>query len=105
MSIKKLSMKQAKEKLDVDKDIILIDIRTHEEYDTGHIPGCIHIPLQELEMRIGDVAPHLDQVIYYYCRSGVRTLTAGAILDYMGYTNLYDIGGIIDWPYSIETDK
>ena len=52
-------------------------------------------------MRIDEVAPRLDQEIYYYCRSGVRTLTASAILESMGYTKLYDIGGIINWPYEI----
>lgn len=102
MSIYKLNMQEAKANLDANKDIILIDIRSQAEYDEGHIPGCIHIPLPELEMRIEEVAPDLEQTIYYYCRSGVRTLTAGAILEHMGYTNLYDIGGIINWPYEIE---
>lgn len=102
MSVNKLNMQEAKANLDADKDIILIDIRTKAEYDEGHIPGSIHIPLPELEMRIEEEAPDLDQTIYFYCRSGVRTLTAGAILEYLGYTNLYDIGGIINWPYEIE---
>lgn len=102
MSIKKITMHEAKVNLEQDKSIILIDIRTQAEYDEGHIPGCIHIPLAELEMRIDEVADSLDQTIYYYCRSGVRTITAGAILEDMGYTCLYDLGGIINWPYSIE---
>lgn len=102
MSVNKLNMQEAKANLDADKDIVLIDIRSKAEYDEGHIPGSIHIPLPELEMRIEEEAPDLDQTIYFYCRSGVRTLTAGAILEHLGYTNLYDIGGIINWPYEVE---
>nr|WP_302598838.1 rhodanese-like domain-containing protein [uncultured Cellulosilyticum sp.] len=102
MSIEKLNVQEAKANLDTNKEIILIDIRSRAEYEEGHIPGCIHIPLPELEMRIEEVAPDFDQPIYYYCRSGVRTLTAGAILEHMGYTNLYDMGGIMSWPYEIE---
>lgn len=102
MSVNKLSMQEAKANLEADKNILLIDIRSKAEYDEGHIAGSIHIPLPELEMRIEEEATDLDRPIYFYCRSGVRTLTAGAILEHLGYTNLYDIGGIINWPYEIE---
>ena len=102
MSINKLSMEEAKANLDKNTDIVLIDIRTKQEYTEGHIPGAINIPLQELGMCIDEVAPDFDQTIYFYCRSGVRTLTAGVILETLGYTDLYDMGGIISWPYEVE---
>ncbi|MGL4798378.1 MAG: rhodanese-like domain-containing protein [Cellulosilyticaceae bacterium] len=104
MSIQKLDPQQAKRNLEIDKNSILIDIRTEAEYKEGYIPGCMHIPLAELADTIQQVAQDYDKPIYYYCRSGVRTITAGIVLEQLGYTNLYDIGGILNWPYEICRD-
>lgn len=97
-----LSMQEAKANLDKDKDIVLLDIRTRMEYKEGHLPGAINMPWQEIVHSIDEVAPDLEQTIYIYCHSGVRTLTAGTILDTLGYDNVYNLGGIIDWSYEIE---
>ncbi len=74
---------------------ILIDVRTPEEFASGHIAGAINIPVQELEQRLSEVPD--DQEIVVYCRSGNRSATASQILTSQGYDGIYDMGGIIAW--------
>jgi len=93
----------AKARLETDGDIVLLDVRTVEEYDSGHIPGSILIPLDILEQEIEGVLPDKNQEIIVYCRSGRRSKNAVNTLITMGYKNVYDLGGILDWPYEIET--
>lgn len=100
-NVQRLSMEIAKQNLDINKSIILLDVRSKMEYAEGHIDGAINMPLDQLEEHIEEVIPKKEQTIYLYCRSGVRTLTAGDILLDLGYTSIYDIGGIIHWPYKI----
>lgn len=97
----RLSMEEAKINLDKDTSIILLDVRTREEYALGHIEGAVNIPLQELEESAEEELADKEQTIYLYCRSGVRTLSAASILEELGYNKVYDIGGIIAWPYEI----
>ncbi len=81
------------------KEATVVDVRTPEEYEEGHIPGAVNIPNEE----IGDTEPDLlkdkDAVLLIHCRSGVRSKAASDKLVELGYTQIYDFGGIIDWPY------
>ncbi|MDD4012256.1 MAG: rhodanese-like domain-containing protein [Sphaerochaetaceae bacterium] len=78
---------------------ILVDVRTSEEYKTGHIPGAILIPNESIIDKKPSLLPDLDASIIVYCRSGRRSADAAAKLLKIGYKNIYDLGGIIDWPY------
>lgn len=97
-----ITPKEAKEIMDSDTDYIILDVRTQEEYDAGHIPGAILIPDFEITARAEEELTDQDQVILVYCRSGRRSKLASAELAEMGYTNVKEFGGIIDWPYEIE---
>ncbi|MFT9497131.1 rhodanese-like domain-containing protein [Anaerosolibacter sp.] len=92
---------EAKAKLK-DKKVILLDVRTTEEYKEKHISQSVLIPLDELQGKIEKSIPNKDQEIIIYCRSGNRSKTASTMLLKMGYENVYDLGGIIDWPYGVE---
>lgn len=101
VDVKRISIEEAKKNLDADKSIVLLDVRTKMEYAEGHIEGAVNVPVNELEYGIEDIIPDKAQIIYLYCRSGVRTIMAGDILLNLGYTCVYDMGGIIYWPYEI----
>jgi rhodanese-related sulfurtransferase len=80
-------------------NFILLDVRTASEFRGRHIAGAILIPVNELERRAAAELPDKDTVIFIYCRAGVRASNAARTLAGMGYTQLFNIGGIIDWPY------
>lgn len=101
----KLAPSVAKGSLDNDSNIILLDVRTEEEHRELHIPGSILIPVDELERKVHSVLTDKDTVILIYCRSGNRSRTAAYKLIEMGYSQVYDIGGIIDWPYEVASNK
>ncbi len=73
----------------------LVDVRTPEEYASGHIAGSVNIPVEELDARKGEISK--DEAVVLYCRSGNRSNQAAQILDRAGYTGVYDLGGIIAW--------
>ncbi len=75
---------------------VLLDVRKEEEFSSGYVPGAINVPLQEIE-DVEEVVPGKNTLIYVYCRSGVRSAQAVTALRYMGYTNLVDLGGILDY--------
>lgn len=83
------------------EDIILLDVRFEEEYQEGHIPTARLLPLPQLEAQALSLFPK-DSTLYVYCRSGQRASNAVTKLKTMGYTKVYNIGGIIHWPYEIE---
>jgi len=87
--------------LESDNSVILVDVRTQSEYDSGHIEGAILLPLDEISANADQVISDVDATYIIYCRSGNRSAQAVALLDQMGYTDLYDLGGILDWPYDI----
>jgi len=80
-----------------DINIIILDVRTQEEFRSGHIPGAILLPGDEILARAGYLIPDLDQIILVYCRSGARSNVAALALVELGYTAVYDFGGIMDW--------
>ncbi len=81
------------------KDYIIIDARTQEEFDEGHIENAILIPEYEITERAEKELPDKEQLILVYCRSGRRSKIAAEELVKLGYTNVKEFGGIIDWPY------
>lgn len=98
-----ITAEEAKEIMDTQEGYILLDVRAQEEYDEGHIPGAIVIPHTEVETRAEEELPDKSQLILVYCRSGRRSKIAAETLVELGYTNIREFGGILDWPY--ETEK
>ena len=92
---------EAKALMDSESGYIIIDARTQEEYDQGHIPGAILIPEYEIADRAEKELRDKDQLILVYCRSGRRSKIAAEELVKLGYTNVKEFGGIIDWEYEI----
>jgi len=80
---------------------VLLDVRTPEEYEAGHIPGSKNVPVQTID-RILSVAENKDTPLYVYCRSGARSRQAVGMLEQMGYTNVSNIGGITDYLGKVE---
>lgn len=97
-----ISQETAKEIMDT-KECIILDVRTPEEFAEGHIPGAILIPDYEIAEKAPNILTDKDALILVYCRSGRRSKNAANQLVDMGYTNIKEFGGIIDWPY--ETTK
>ena len=101
LKYEQISQKRAKELMDTEKNYVIIDARTQSEYDEGHIDGAILIPEYEIAERAEEELPDKDQLILVYCRSGRRSKIAAAALVELGYTNVKEFGGIIDWQYGI----
>lgn len=80
-------------------NVTLVDVRTQAEYESAHIPGAILIPNETISDTPPEALPDKDAAILVYCRSGHRSAEAASKLATLGYTNIYDLGGIIDWPY------
>ena len=100
-----ITAEEAKKLMDSEKDRIILDVRSREEYDQGHIPGAILIPNTEIEAKAADLLPDKDQLILVYCRSGRRSKLAAQSLADLGYTNIREFGGILDWPYEVVQDN
>ena len=96
-----ITAQQAKELMDTREDYVILDTRTQDEYDAGHIPGAILIPHDEILEKAESVLKEKDQLILVYCRSGRRSKLAAEDLVKLGYTNIREFGGIIDWPYEV----
>ena len=96
-----ITAEQAKELMDTETDYIILDSRTQEEFDEGHIDGAILIPEYEVATRAEKELPDKDGLILVYCRSGRRSKIAAQALVDLGYTNVKEFGGIIDWQYEI----
>lgn len=94
-----ISPEDAKKRLDSEKNIVLLDVRTKDEYEEKHIPGSLLIPVDVIEKEAASKLTDKNADIFVYCRSGRRSVTASEALVKMGYRNVYNLGGIIDWPY------
>lgn len=103
-SYQTISSDEAKKMMDEDSDVIILDVRTKDEFDTGHIEGAILIPDDKIEEKAEEILTDKSAVILVYCRSGRRSALASASLAQSGYTNVYDFGGIIDWNYDVVTE-
>ncbi len=98
-SYEQINAEQAQILMNTEKDYIIIDSRTQEEFDAGHVSGAIMIPEYEIKDRAPNMLPNKDQLILVYCRSGRRSKIAAQALVDLGYTNVKEFGGIINWPY------
>lgn len=96
---KRISPREAKNHLDTDKNALLIDVRTSEEFHSARIPNSISVPLNNLKSKIEKVAPNKDTELIIYCQSGARAATACNELVKMGYNNINNLGGIMSWPF------
>ena len=94
-----ITAEQAKTIMDTEKDYIIIDARTEDEFAEGHIKNAILIPEYEIAERAEKELPDKEQLILVYCRSGRRSKIASEELVKRGYINVKEFGGIIDWPY------
>ena len=92
----------AKKIMDSGAEYIILDTREQDEFEEGHIPRAILIPYTEIENKAEEMLPDKDKLILVYCRSGRRSKIAAESLSQLGYTNVKEFGGIIDWPYEVE---
>ncbi len=93
-----ISPQEAKKRMDNEEDVIILDVRTQEEYDSGHIKNAVCLPNEDI-LSEPDILPDKGQQILVYCRSGNRSKQAAQKLADMGYENVLEFGGILDWPY------
>ena len=105
MTYRRISQEEAKQMMTRDDGYIIVDVRRRDEYDAGHIPGAILIPNESIGTEPPEQLPDKERIILIYCRSGRRSKEAAQKLADMGYSNIYEFGGIIDWKGEITTDK
>lgn len=100
---RQITQEAAKEMMDT-QEVIILDVREQDEYDSGHIPGAVLLPVSIIdENTAAEVIPEKNSTVLVYCRSGNRSKTASSALADLGYTNIYEFGGINTWPYEIES--
>ena len=99
-----ITAEEAKQIMDSEEGYIILDVRTQEEYDQGHIPGATQISHEEIAEKAEEVLTDKDQLILVYCRSGNRSKQASDKLVGLGYTNIVEFGGINDWPGETVSD-
>ena len=101
-SYHQITQEEAKEMMDT-QEVIILDVREQDEYDSGHIPGAVLMPVGTIdEDTAAAVIPEKDSTVLVYCRSGNRSKTASSKLAELGYTNIYEFGGINTWLYETE---
>ncbi len=101
---KRISAEEAKEMID-NEDVIVVDVRTEEEFEETRIEGALLIPDYEIQELAAEKLPDKDATILIYCRTGRRSENASRALLEMGYTNVYDFGGIVDWDYETFSEE
>ena len=102
--MKYITPTEAKKRLDTEQGIVLLDVRTAEEYAAGHIAGSILIPVDKIAAEAGTKLTDKNAVLFVYCRTGHKSAIAAAELVKMGYTQVFDLGGINSWPYGVVID-
>ena len=101
-SYRQISQEEAKEMMDT-QEVIILDVREQDEYDSGHIPDAVLLPVGTIdEDTAAAVIPEKDSTVLVYCRSGNRSKTASSALVELGYAEIYEFGGIKTWPYETE---
>lgn len=99
----KITAEEAKKMMD-SQTVVVVDVRTEEEYQEGHVPNALLVPNESITDQMPDALPDTSAVLLVYCRSGRRSKEASQKLVDLGYQNVYDFGGIIDWPYDTVKD-
>ncbi|HBF36080.1 MAG TPA: rhodanese-like domain-containing protein [Firmicutes bacterium] len=102
MNYQKISPVEVKKRLDAGEKVFLLDVRTESEYTEEHIPKSLSIPLDQLEQKAGGLMPDKVIPIFVYCLSGRRSASGAGILVKLGYTNVYDMGAMKNWPGKME---
>ena len=103
-AFQQISQEEAKTIMSTNQNAVVLDVRTQEEYDSGHIKGAVLLPVDAItEESAQEVIPAKDTQVLVYCRSGNRSVTASKALAQLGYTEVYEFGGINTWPYETET--
>lgn len=98
-----ITASEAKKMMDEQEEIFILDVREQSEYNEGHVPGAVLLPVGTIsEETAAAVIENKDTVVLVYCRSGNRSKTAAQALADLGYTQVYEFGGIRDWPYEVE---
>ena len=97
-----ITPEEVKKIMDSGEEHIILDTREQDEFDEGHIPGAILIPYTEIENKAEEMLPDKEAQILVYCRSGRRSKIAAESLAKLGYTNVKEFGGIIDWTWALE---
>ena len=101
-SYQQITQEEAKEMMDTE-EVVVLDVREQDEYDSGHIPEAVLLPVGAIdEDTAAEVIPEKDSKVLVYCRSGNRSKTAASALAELGYTHIYEFGGINTWPYETE---
>ena len=99
---RQISQEEAKSMMDA-QEVIVLDVREQDEFAAGHIPDAVLLPVGSItEATAAAVIPEQDSVVLVYCRSGNRSKTASQALTDLGYTNIYEFGGINTWPYEVD---
>nr|WP_317401434.1 rhodanese-like domain-containing protein [uncultured Gemmiger sp.] len=98
----RISQEEAREMMDT-QEVLVLDVREQDEYDSGHIPDAVLLPVGTItEDTAAEIIPEKDATVLVYCRSGNRSKTAAQALADLGYTHIYEFGGISTWPYEVE---
>lgn len=100
----KITAEEGKKMMD-EGNVTVVDVRTSEEFEEEHIPDAINIPNETIGSEMPDALPDKDTALIVYCRTGVRSKDASEKLEKLGYQKIYDIGGIVDWPYQTKSEK
>lgn len=102
-SYQQITAEEAKSMMEEQPDAVILDVREQDEYDAGHIPSAVLLPVGTVnEETAASAIPEKDTVVLVYCRSGNRSKTASQALADLGYSQIYEFGGIKDWPYEVE---
>lgn len=99
---KQIDAAEAKRLMDTESGYQIVDVRTEDEFEEGHIKGAICIPNETIGLGVKQMLTDPEQMLLVYCRSGVRSVMAAEKFCMLGYKNVIEFGGIIDWPYEIE---
>ena len=97
----KISAEEAHEKMMASQEVVVVDVRTREEYDGGHIENAVLVPNESIGSEMPEALPDKEATLLVYCRSGRRSKDAAQKLLALGYQSVYDFGGVIDWPYEL----
>lgn len=99
-----ITQDEAKRMMEEMESVVILDVREQDEYDAGHIPGAVLLPVGTIdEESAASVLADKDTVTLVYCRSGRRSKIAAEALAALGYTQVYEFGGVITWPYALVT--
>ena len=100
----KISAEEAYEMM-ASQEVVVVDVRTREEYDGGHIENAVLVPNESIGSELPEALPDKEATLLIYCRSGRRSKDAAQKLLALGYQSVYDFGGVIDWPYELVKEE